>query len=181
MFRTVSVPVVAIYDIDILRDDTEFEATVKAIGYDPAMFKVWRNTIEDEVSGARAFLSRADLRRAIKDILANSEEKNVSQSDLKRIRSASTAGSGWSSLKKAGISMLSAGGIAAYKEIKERLEAKGVFILEQGELERLHPEVSGEDKARWLRTVIDEGLYKHSVAMPMLSRIEAYLSEAQKI
>jgi ABC-type ATPase involved in cell division len=177
-FRSISVPTVAIFDIDILRDDPEFNALATAIGEDPSTFNAWRNVIKDDVSGAKMNVNRNQLRASINALIDSGSTKIVTQGDLRKIRDLATPASGWSNLKKAGIPMLSAGARAAYMSITSVLERKGVFILEQGELERLHPDVSGEDKAHWLRTIIDKKLYKKSPAKPMLERIEKYLDNS---
>lgn len=44
------------------------------------------------------------------------------------------------------------------------LRELGIFVVPCGELERFHPGVSGENKAEWLRTVLETGRYENSAA-----------------
>ena len=75
--------------------------------------------------------------------------------------------------------MLSGGVVTSYDEVTKYLESLGVFILEQGELERLHQERTQTDKAAWLRDVLSNSDFVSSPALQMLKRVSTFIARAQ--
>ena len=178
-FRETAVPVVAIFDIDILQNDAEFNKLVDVIGADPAKITPLRNTVVSWVSTRNTKLKRAVVKAEIDEILTRKTTKELSGSDVKKIQEATKQKNGWRDLKTAGKSILSGETATAFTDLLAYLEEFGVFVLEQGELERLHPDVPQSNKAAWLRKVIENQYYKDSPAASMLSRMSAFLKDAQ--
>lgn len=178
-FRETAVPVVAIFDIDILQNDGEFNKLVDVIGADRGVVDPLRNTVVGAISNRATTLKRASVKAEIIGILDKKTAEVLSAGEARKIQEAASQKSGWKDLKTAGKSLLSGGDATAFAKLCEYLEAFGVFILEQGELERIHPEITQSNKATWLREVIEGRLYETSIAAPMLQRVSDFLGSAQ--
>ncbi len=178
-FRDTAVPVAAIFDIDILQNDGEFHKLIDTVGADRSLLEPLRNTVVSAVNNKSSVLSRVAVKAEIDEILARSGATELSPGDARKIQEAVAQRSGWKDLKTAGKTLLSGDAATAFASLQEHLEAFGVFILEQGELERLHPEVPQNNKANWLREVIEQQKYVESPASPMLERLSTFLTKAQ--
>lgn len=178
-FRETAVPVAAIFDIDILQDDGDFSRLIDTIGADKSTVDPLRNTVTSAVASRSQSLKRASVRAEITAILDKVDASELSSGDAKKVREAVAQKSGWKDLKTAGLPLLSGDAAAAFIKLRDHLEGFGVFILEQGELERLHQEVPQTNKAAWLRKVIEEQKYKTSPASSMLQRVSNFLEKAQ--
>ncbi|MCS4275151.1 putative ATPase [Mycetocola sp. BIGb0189] len=178
-FRKTAVPVAAIFDIDILQNDHEFNRLIDTIDADPARVSPLRNVILDWVANRVTKIKRTTIKAEIDAILSSKTTSEISAGDVRKIQELVGQKSGWRDLKTAGKSILSGGVVTAFGDLLAYLEGFGVFILESGELERLHPELPQTNKAAWLREVIQDGHYKDSPAASMLGRISSFLEEAQ--
>lgn len=178
-FRSTAIPCAAIFDIDILQNDGEFNALIESIGADASVSTPLRNVVVDAVRGHGTPLRRSALRHEIDEILARSTSTNLARGDAREIQEAAAQKTGWKILKTSGKTLLTGGALTAFESLRAHLESHGVFIVEQGELERLHPEVPQNDKAKWLRTVIENGAYQSSPSIEMLKRISAFLDAEQ--
>lgn len=180
-FGAAAVPTAAIFDIDILQDEKEFEALVNAVGADKTVLDRLRHTVVSAVQSRSTSPTRTAAKAEVDEIFARSSSEKLAASDVRAIRDVVAIRSGWKQLKLAGKSMLSGDALTAFNELCLLLEEKGVFIIEQGELERFHPEVTQSNKAAWLRTVVDRGLYVESPARDLLTRVSKFLEASQAI
>jgi hypothetical protein len=76
-----------------------------------------------------------------------------------RLRSSS----GWREAKLLGRGLLSGQAVTSFDHLNSDLRRIGIFVVERGELERFHPEISSSNKAAWLRAVLERKLYEKSV------------------
>ncbi|WP_217132515.1 ATP-dependent nuclease [Leucobacter chinensis] len=178
-FKQTAVPVVAIFDIDILQNDNEFWRLVEVVGGDRSVIEPLRNIVVNAVGGRSESPSRTAVKAQILEILEGKNVSTLSGGEVGRIQGIISRKSGWKEFKNSGRSMLSGGAAQAFISLTGQLETLGVFVLEQGELERLHSSVGQSNKAAWLREVIEDGLYRDSPAAPLLKRVSEYLGQAQ--
>ncbi|WP_295104826.1 AAA family ATPase [uncultured Microbacterium sp.] len=178
-FAATAVPVAAIFDIDILQNDHEFNALVESAGADASALIPLRNTVVSAVQSRSQVLKRSVVRAEITEVFDRSASIHLSKGEARKIQEAAAPKSGWKDLKNSGSALLSGDALTAYRGLANHLERHGVFIVEQGELERLHPEVPQGNKADWLRSVIDQRTYESSPAIDLLDRVSAYLEAAQ--
>lgn len=174
-FRGAGVPVCAVFDIDILQNQNEFFGVVDAVGADRGCVQSKRNTVVAAVGKERSCPKRADARSKIKRILKDGDGQYLTNAEIDSIRKIVTPKSGWKEFKTSGLRQLSGGAHAAFTELTEYLERFGVFMVEQGELERFHPEVPQTRKSSWLQTVLEKQLYEDSPATEMLGRVSAFI------
>lgn len=52
--------------------------------------------------------------------------------------------------------------VTSFIRLDAALRELGIFMVEQGELERFHPEVPSANKAVWLRTVLEGEKFRDS-------------------
>ncbi|SBN63753.1 AAA domain-containing protein, putative AbiEii toxin, Type IV TA system [Curtobacterium sp. 9128] len=177
-FRDAAIPVVAVFDIDILQQPNETTELIESIGGDPAEYQGYLNTIRSAVNSDRTAVDRGRAAQEVAELLQNGSGPPTG-AELRRVNDILKPKSGWRKMKAAGTSMLGGGDLLAYQAVEGKLEKEGIFILHQGELERLHPTLSQTDKARWLREAIDSGAFKHSPALDLLRRAAAYINMKQ--
>ncbi|MEF2975783.1 AAA family ATPase, partial [Subtercola sp. YIM 133946] len=177
--RTVSVPVACIYDIDIFQDERKFQVLVEEAGLDWAVLQPLRNQIVHNIDGLAVYPRRAELQSELNAVLDSFTQSHLNGSTLRELSAALKVESGWSRFKFLGIAALDAGGRRAYAAATEMLEANGIFIVAEGELERFHPDVVQSDKAEWLRTVLAQKLYRNSTAQDLLRRVAFFIERQQ--
>lgn len=178
-FRYSAVPVAAVYDLDVLQDAKEFETLVGAVEADIETFKADRNIVVNAVEAQTKRPRRMAFSSEVDQILEGSSADELSDKEVRKVRNALGRSSGWSDFKKTGGINLSGDALIALYRLTENLEARGVFLVDKGELERFHPEVGQNNKASWLRTVFEKELYRSSPASAMLARISTFLRQSQ--
>jgi hypothetical protein len=162
--RSAQVPVVAILDIDFLRDDKDFAEVVVAQGGDPESFAKARAVIENSVQAWGRKVDRTAAKAVVEAQFARSKAATLSSGEIAKIKEAVSPVSGWREFKKYGVHHLSGDAVTAFEHLDRGLRELGIFVVPCGELERFHRDVSGDNKAEWLRTVLETGRYENSAA-----------------
>lgn len=179
-FHSAAIPTAAIFDIDILQDDKDFREIVETVELDFDVLSKLRNDVVSLPNAKATKVRRAAARYEIGQILEKSGTEDISSADLRKLQNILRVTSGWKDLKTAGAASLSGQPFTSFAKLRDQLESRGVFILEQGELERLHPEIPQANKAQWLRNVLeDPSLLTKSPALPLLSRVSKFLEAEQ--
>jgi len=161
--RSVSVPVACITDFDMLRDPTDFEALVNACGGDLGKLMPWRNTIASSIDQKTQKRSRISAKAEIDAIFGDPvKQGELTTSEATKISNAIAKSSGWREAKKTGSSGLSGEAATAFERLDAALRKLGIFLVFVGELERFHKTIPADNKAVWLRNVLDGELYKKS-------------------
>ncbi|EOD69059.1 ATP-dependent nuclease [Amycolatopsis vancoresmycina] len=155
--RSARVPVVAVLDIDFLRDDKDFAEVVVAQGGDPEAFAKARAVIENSVQSWGRKVDRTAAKALVEAQFARSKAPSLSSGEIAKIKEAVSPVSGWRQFKKYGVHHLSGDAVTAFEDLDRGLRELGIFVVPCGELERFHPDISGENKAEWLRTVLETG------------------------
>ncbi|WP_370967068.1 ATP-dependent endonuclease [Amycolatopsis sp. cg9] len=162
--RSAKVPVAALLDIDFLRDDKDFSEVVRAQGGAPENFATARAVIENAVQSWGRKPDRTAAKALVDAQFARSKATTLSNREIAKIKEAVSPVSGWRELKKYGVHHLSGDAVTAFADLDRGLRELGIFVVPCGELERFHPDVSGDNKSEWLRTVLETGRYRNSAA-----------------
>jgi hypothetical protein len=155
--HALEIPVAAIADFDILREERLLERIVGALGGDWTRFKgSWR-----VVSSAAEQLGSAPLlttvRSGLKGLLEKESGPNLSRDAAEAIRSMTKLDDSWSRLKNGGLSMIPQGDASsAAKALIDGLAEIGLFIVDVGELERWEPDLPGHGPS-WVGAAIQAG------------------------
>ncbi|MEV4056229.1 hypothetical protein AB0J55_33925 [Amycolatopsis sp. NPDC049688] len=102
-------------------------------------------------------VDRVAAKALVEAQFARSKAATLSSGEIAKIKEAVSPVSGWREFKKYGTHHLSGDAVTAFEQLDRGLRELGIFVVPCGELERFHPDVSGDNKAEWLRTVLETG------------------------
>jgi len=175
-----SVPTAVIADIDLLADKTKFRDLFEAMGGMFAAIEASYNTLESSVKNQKIDPERSVVREAINAILDGSDAKNFTKDELTKLTELLRSESGWKQVKRKGAGAIDTGDpTAAFKSIVAACVAIGLFLVEVGELERFHQDVSG-NKQEWLRKVLEQELFKKPTeSHALIQQVRSYVSGLQ--
>ncbi len=177
-FKHASVPVAAIFDIDILQGRKDVENVITAVGASIEDYSSRLNVVSAAVRDNAQKFDRRYASQEIQKILEGGTG-SLGGTDRGKINTLLRADSGWKQFKTSGRTMLSADALVAFDSLCEDLEEFGIFIVAHGELERFHPALPQNDKAEWLRRALDSRELDSSPSIPMLLRLSEYIESRQ--
>jgi ABC-type cobalamin/Fe3+-siderophores transport system ATPase subunit len=177
--RSANVPVACVVDIDFLREDRVFNALVEACGGDPIGLAPRRNDVLSAVRNNARKVRRAVAEVEINQILKAKTTDELSSSELKRISEALKTSSGWSEAKLYGRTLFSGQALASFVTLCAELRKLGIFIVEVGELECFHRDIPANNKAIWLRTVLEQKLQQSSDARTFVTAVASSILQRQ--
>lgn len=158
--RSAKVPVVCAVDIDFLQNEHEFNELITAYEGDPSKLTGLRSVVVNAVTAWSTTVKRASAKAEIDAILSRKQAEELSSGDVNKIRELVTPVSGWKELKKYGQSRLLGDALIAFRSLDSQLRNLGIYLVQGGELESFHPEISRDDKAAWLRQVLEDKKYE---------------------
>ena len=139
VLRKVGVPVKAVFDIDFLSERDLVEVTVVAFGGSWSEISVLWSRVDSAVRGGAKVQSVSDIKKNIIEIINNSGEDSMPKSD---ILEAMKQGKPWSVVKKYGERGIPRGQAQVdYKDLKNKLEEIGIYLVPVGEIENFCPEM----------------------------------------
>ncbi|GAA1423038.1 hypothetical protein GCM10009662_82550 [Catellatospora coxensis] len=177
--RSAGVPTACIVDLDMLREDRDFNRLVTAAGGDPAPLEPLRNTVLSAINAKTQTVEKDLAKYYIDKVFSERKGNTLTNSDLNKIRDAIDVPSGWKIAKQTGRSGFSGAVVDAFDKLDNELKKMGIFLIVQGVLERFHPEVPQNDKAGWLSEVLESGKYRTTEASKMLREVAMYVRDAQ--
>ncbi|MGB9046620.1 MAG: AAA family ATPase [Pseudonocardiaceae bacterium] len=160
--RSAKVPVVCVVDFDFFRDGKEFNELVASSGGDPEALSSRRNDVLSAIQAKATVIERVTIKAKIDDVLNGRTAPNLSGAETTKIKAAVSSQSGWQDAKKQGRGLLSGQAVESFDILNAELRKLGIFVVADGELERFHPEVSAQNKAEWLRRVLEQKKYLHA-------------------
>jgi len=161
--RAAKVPVACVVDIDILQNENEFKDLIASCGDAPENYMPLRKIVASAVSSRDERLERAKVKAELNQLLDSKRSSDLSTNELSRLTAALKPKNGWRQFKLAGYRLLSGEARISFDKLVTALRQLGIFMVDVGELERFHPEVSADNKAEWLRTVLEQKLYEKSI------------------
>lgn len=152
--RSAGVPVACAVDIDLLQNEGDFQNLVRVFGASPDQLKASRNVIVSQVEARTKKPKRSEALNEITNILNNKQSLEITSSERRKINAALSGRDGWKEFKSLGQRMLRGDGLNAFNALDETLRRNGIFLVQCGELENFHRDISSDDKAGWLREVL---------------------------
>ncbi|GAA2022704.1 hypothetical protein GCM10009819_01700 [Agromyces tropicus] len=173
--NAVDVPVVAAPDLDMLSDRSKLRALVEAVG------GAWTDDMERDWTVATASMRSAreparvgHVLDAVTSALEDNRDEPYSSAYreivLAQLR---TSGSPWGSVKEHGMSAFRGDARRAAADLLRQLDAIGVVLVEQGELERLAPEVAVRKGPGWLHAALSERAQCNATTQAHVDRVIA--------
>ena len=154
--RALKIDIRLIPDIDVLNDETVFKNIVEAYGIDWTSLQSDYNIIVSNLHSPKEKINRNDAKTTINRVLDASENQELSNREIKDIRSAISTISKWDALKSSGISAIPAGDATiAFRKLEQILRENGVYIVPVGELEGFVKEVGGHGPD-WVNKVLEK-------------------------
>lgn len=172
--RALNIDIRLIPDIDVLNDETIFKNIVEAYGIDWTSLQNDYNIIVSNLHSPREKINRNDAKTTINRVLDVSENRELSNCEIKDIRSAISTISKWDALKSSGISAIPAGDAAvAFKKLEQILRKNGIYIVPVGELEGFVKEVGGHGPD-WVNKVLEK---YPDLSTEVYAQVKQFISE----
>jgi hypothetical protein len=178
--RALAIPVAAVADFDVLRDEQLLKRIVEGLGGTWSLFK----TDWEVLSAAAGQLGSAPLLSSVKSevkaCLDREPGPNLSRDAAETIRSITKLNDSWTRLKSGGISAIPQGDASARtKALLDALAEIGLFVVEVGELERWEPDLAGHGPS-WVGAAIQAGRHEQpgSATEKFVARLSAFFDRA---
>lgn len=158
--RGVKVPVLAVVDLDIFRNRTEFLSLFETLGGDPSTVAADVAAISNAVEQKKNFLTGRQFLSEIDLINANIDPKQpVPESAVGSIRELLKRTSPWVRVKQDGVRGLNdADATQAFRRVFQAGADHGLLVIAEGELEGFCRSISRTNKSEWLSEVLKRDL-----------------------
>jgi hypothetical protein len=164
--RALDVPVAAIADFDVLRNESPLKEIIEVLG------GVWESLRPDWQAVASAIATQPPVAPLVGDLRAELDEQfgsdnaaRLSEEQSRTIRELTKSTDGWRALKTSGLAGVPRGAAAtAARRLLPRLRDLGLFIVEIGELESWAPEI-GRHGASFVTAALEAKV--HETAAPL--------------
>lgn len=160
--RAVRVPIRAIADIDVLRDENLLRAIVDALGaaWEPYE-RDWRIVTAAVTQDLGPNPPIADVRRDINEVLLAASTDRLDRTVAERIRNVVKAEDGWARVRSGGGTSAFPRGMAAEAgaRLVDGLANVGLDVVPVGELERWEPSVPGHGPS-WVNAALEQDLHE---------------------
>ena len=175
-----AVPTAVIADIDMLANKAKFKELFETMGGDFASIEASYNVLDSSVANQRVQPERSLVSIRSQEVLSSGDQKFLIKSEIEELRNLIKAESGWRQIKGKGAGSIDSGDPTnAFNSIIAACKNVGLFVLTVGELERFHPDVSG-NKQEWLRKVLETNKYRHSSeAQELLHEVLGWIASKQ--
>ncbi len=135
-YRGLGVKTAVIADIDLLKNQTEFNTVYATLGGDPKAVAAIYSSATKQLGDQGAILSVEEFQKQFSSLLAEIEKDKRLTSEIKRranelIENAAD----WSEAKKHGVDKLRGGARREAKELLDECQRVGLFLVPGGELE----------------------------------------------
>ena len=153
--RALNIDVRLIPDIDILNDETVFKNIAEAFGISWTSIQSDYNIIVSNLHSPKEKINRNDAKTTINRVLDVSSNSELSNREIKEIRTAISTISKWDALKASGIPAIPAGdATVAFRRMEQILRENGIYVVPVGELEGFVKEVGGHGPD-WVNQVLE--------------------------
>jgi hypothetical protein len=176
------VPVVAVADLDLVREEATLRKVVTAVGgeWSEKLDKALKSATA-EFKVARKTLSRGQILGAIEAVLKTDPTAGYDSKSRKDVTAALALDNPWMALKKHGMSAFLADRPAADLLVSQ-LAAQGVVTVTVGELERFAPSLGVAKGRTWLPAALDAGAHVQPAAQSFIGvLVDAILSQEERV
>lgn len=173
--RAVEVPVVAAPDLDRLSDVAMLRKLVESVG------SVWGDSLQAEWNRATADLRAkkepalvSHVLDAINGVLDQARDQAYASDHREAVMAQlRVSDSPWKNVKDFGLAAFKGEARASAERLLQSLDALGVVLVREGELERLAPEVTAAKGPGWLQAALRAGAQCNAATQAHLDRILA--------
>lgn len=153
VLRSIGVPIKAVFDIDFLSEEKLVEDTVTAFGGDWHDFsKLWSSLDAAIRKGVKA-KSTSEIKEELIRLLETCTDENLPRGTINEKMKQNSA---WGQVKQFGKTAIPKGDAQSYfKDLKNKLEGIGIYVIEVGEIENFCPEI-GKHGPKFVNKVLSE-------------------------
>ena len=154
--KTLNIQVKLVPDIDILNDKNVFKKVIEVFGIKWEDVNKEYQSIVSNLHSSKERIYRKEFKEAVLGVLVGSQEKELSEEEIKDIMAELRIESKWENLKKSGISALPRGdATVAFDKLNKKLKEARIFIVTVGELECFVKQVGGHGPD-WTNKVLED-------------------------
>lgn len=169
--KKLEVPLTVVGDFDLYNDEQPIKKMFEDLGGDwddiETDFKIVKLAIDQK----RPELETAQLKKSIDDLFATITENVIPGEKIKQIEKELRRSSPWTQAKSSGKAYLPPGNATnSFNSVQTKLQEKGIFILEVGEIEAFDKTVGGHGP-KW----VNEVLVKDLILAPELSEARDFV------
>ena len=161
--HALGVSAAGVVDIDCLADRGTFKLLLSSFGgsFDDVKveFQKMQSFIDNKKSEITADYFSSELKKLLNDCSGNGAVPNEVRSRISELMKKTSS---WSQIKEIGIHYFSGEAHEAVNKIVSYCRERGLFILEQGELESFCKSISRTNKTKWLSDVLYKDLASDS-------------------
>lgn len=154
--KSLNIPVWIVPDIDVLNNSSIFKNLIECTGGNWNDFSSDLNILSANLTTNKSFVNRTTFKQQMLDIIDCTEDKNLTNVEIKDIKELLKTETKWTQLKEGGINSLPAGdGYQAFQSIYSKLKTLNIFIVPVGELECFIKDVGGHGP-EWVNKVLEQ-------------------------
>lgn len=169
------VPVDVIADIDVLRDTSDFNSIIEALGQDSTVVAVLAKAVKSAIEQHKPWLNAMEIKKGILETLEDTPTSGeFPQNQRSRIEALFRKASPWDAVKSSGESAIPSGDASQqFQKLLALCKEMGLWIVPVGELEGFCKSVGGHGP-RWVQQTIEERDLGND---PELERARAFVRE----
>ncbi len=154
--RVLKIDVKLIADIDVLNDEVVFKRIVEAFEIDWTTIQSDYNTIVCNLHSQKEKVNRNDAKTSINRIIDGSQNPDLSNQEIKEIRTVISTISKWDTIKSVGIAAIPPeDATKAFRRLNQMLQTNGIHIVPVGELEYFIKDIGGHGP-EWTNKVLEK-------------------------
>lgn len=141
VLRQIGVPVKAIFDIDVLADQTTLKDVVEAFGGSwDKVSTIWRR-VDSAIRGGERPLTTVEIKTEIKRLIDRAAQDDLPKGDIQAVLKQDKP---WARVKQMGTAAVPKGDAHKdFAKLTATLEEIGVFTIPVGEVENFFPQIGG--------------------------------------
>ncbi|HIW21546.1 MAG TPA: AAA family ATPase, partial [Candidatus Dorea intestinavium] len=154
--KSLGVNIRVISDIDVLNDEGVIRGIAESVGLEwGETLKKYYNVLASNLHSSKENINRNEAKTTINRVLGQSDNQDLSNSEIKEIRNAIKLESKWKTIKDNGkIAIPSGEATDAFNKLSDALEDKDIFLVPVGELEGFVKDVGGHGP-EWVNAVLE--------------------------
>lgn len=169
--RAAGVAVRAIGDFDVLRETEPLQSIVESLGGTFSEIRSNRNQLSTDLANRLLPVTKEAAKTEIDALLEADLSGRITPELSRRIKEIVKVESGWDEAKRSGISGLSGATYTTATSLIADLDQLGLFLVQEGELERLCPEIATLHGSAWVLEALTRDAHQEGAAQEIARRV----------
>lgn len=170
--KAVSIPTIAIADIDLLNDEGKLRTLVQAMDGDWSSMASSYRIATEAFRQPRQDVTNAQVLNVIKNLLTPISTEKYDYKTKEALRVAMRINpSPWEELKKYGMDAFRGQTRQEAAKVADQLRRLGIVLVEKGTLESLGPSVTSKKGPGWINEALEKEAYRDEPAQTQIARV----------